>query len=115
LDGSSPRSIALSAAGTGVPIQTSWRATGVAVQVVHGVDALQEALLALCSIVCLLAIGAAGALVGVGRRKDALLLRQLGWPAPLSSASFLFDALLLCLPGGLLVVGWLLATGHQAS
>jgi hypothetical protein len=116
LDGSSPRSIALSAAGAGVPIQTSWRATGVAVQVVHGVDALQEALLALCSIVCLLAIGAAGALVGVGRRKDALLLRQLGWPAHLSSASFLLDALLLCLPGILLAAGWLeLATGHLAS
>jgi FtsX-like permease family len=116
LDGSSPRSIALSAAGTGGPIQTSWWATGVAVQVVQGVDALQEALLALCSIVCLLAIGAAGALVGVGRRKDALLLRQLGWPAHLPSASFLLDAFLLCLPGGLLVVGWLgLATGHLAS
>jgi hypothetical protein len=116
LDGSSQRAITLSIAGTGVPIQTSWRATGVAVQIVHGVDALQEALLALCSIVCLLAIGAAGALVGVGRRKDALLLRQLGWPAHLSSASFLLDAFLLCLPGGLLVVGWLgLATGHLAS
>ena len=116
LDGSSPRSIALSAAGTGGPIQISWRATGVAVQIVQGVDVLQEALLALCSIVCLLAIGAAGALVGVGRRKDALLLRQLGWSAHLSSASFLLDALLLCLPGGLLAVGWLgLATGHLTS
>ncbi len=116
LDGSSPRSIVLSAAGIDVPIQTSWRATGVAVQIVRGVDALQEALLALCSIVCLLAIGVAGVLVGVGRRKDALLLHQLGWPAHLSSASFLLDALLLCLPGGLLVVGWLgLATGHLAS
>lgn len=116
LDGSSPRTIALSVAGTGVPMQTSWRATGVAVQIVHGVDALQEALLVLCSIVCLLAIGAAGALVGVGRRKDALLLRQLGWPAHLSNASLLFDALLLCFPGGLLAAGWLaLATGHLAS
>src|SRR5216683_109911 len=116
LDGSSPRTIALSVAGTSVPMQTSWRATGVAVQIVHGVDALQEALLVLCSIVCLLAIGAAGALVGVGRRKDALLLRQLGWPAHLLNASLLFDALLLCLPGGLLAAGWLgLATGHLAS
>jgi hypothetical protein len=116
LDGSSPRTIALSVAGTGIPMQTSWRATGVAVQIVHGVDALQEALLVLCSIVCLLAIGAAGALVGVGRRKDALLLRQLGWPAHLSNASLLFDALLLCFPGCLLAAGWLaLATGHLAS
>jgi hypothetical protein len=116
LDGSSPRTIALSVAGTGVPMQASWRATGVAVQIVHGVDALQEALLVLCSLVCLLAIGAAGALVGVGRRKDALLLRQLGWPAHLLNASLLFDALLLCLPGGLLAVGWLaLAAGHLAS
>jgi len=97
-------------------MQTSWRATGVAVQIVHGVDALQEALLVLCSMVCLLAIGAAGALVGVGCRKDELLLRQLGWPAHLSNASLLFDALLLCFPGGLLAVGWLVLTiGHLAS
>src|SRR5215472_1249942 len=116
LDGSSPRSITLTVVGTGVPIQVAWRATGVAVQIVQGVDTLQEALLVLSSIVCLLAIGAAGALVGAGHREDALVLRQLGWPAYLSSASFLLDALLLCLPGGLLVVGWLwLATGHLAS
>ena len=116
LDGSSPRTITLSVAGTSVPMQTSWRATGVAVQIVHGVDALQEALLVLCSMVCLLAIGAAGALVGVGRRKDALLLRQLGWPAHLLNASLLLDALLLCFPGGLLAAGWLaLAAGHLAS
>ena len=97
-------------------MQTSWRATGVAVQIVHGVDALQEALLVLCSMVCLLAIGAAGALVGVGRRRDVLLLRQLGWPAHLLNASLLLDALLLCFPGGLLAAGWLaLAAGHLAS
>lgn len=83
-----------------------WRVVGVAVQIERGFDALQAMLLALCSIVCLLAIGAAGVLVGSGRRKDALLLRQVGWQRFVLVTVFTFDGLALCGPGCLLAVGW---------
>jgi hypothetical protein len=63
-------------------------------------------LLVLCSTVCLLSIGMAGMLVGIGRRKDALLLRQLGWQSDALALVFLCDALALCAPGCLLVAGW---------
>ena len=65
-------------------------------------DALQVTLLALCSIVCLLSIGMAGVLVGIGRRKEALLLRRLGWRSNALVAVFLCDGLALSLPGCLL-------------
>ena len=109
LDGSSLRTItfsALQAARTTTNMQGEWRVVGVAVQIVHGVDALQVMLLVLCSLVCLLSIGMAGMLVGIGRRKDALLLRQLGWQSDALALVFLCDALALCAPGCLLVASW---------
>ncbi len=107
LDGSSWRSVSIEFPQVGATStqQSMWRVLGVAVQIVHGVDGLQEMLLILCSIVCLLAIGAAGVLVGVGRRKDALLLRQIGWQRYMLIVVFTLDALLLCVPGSLLAVG----------
>ncbi len=114
LDGSSLRNVSISTStDAGSPVQSSWRVVGVAVQIVHGVDALQQTLLVLCTIVCLLAIGAAGALVGIGRRKDALLLQQLGWPTYLLVCIFALDALILSLPGFLLAMSWMiLASTH---
>lgn len=105
LDGSSQRTVSTST-GAGSPVQSTWRVVGVAVQIVQGVDAMQQTLLVLCAIVCLLAIGGAGALVGLGRRKDALLLQQLGWPTYLLLCIFALDALILSLPGCLLAVSW---------
>ena len=105
LDGSSPRMVTLSAGKTSPSITTSWRVVGVAVQIVHGVDTLQETLLVLCAVICLLAIGAAGILIGIGRRNEALLLRQVGWPFPLLTLIFVCDALILALPGSILVSG----------
>lgn len=101
LDGSSSRRIGIVSASSndGRIVRTSWIVVGVAVQLVQGVDTLQELLLVLCSLVCLLAIGAAALLVGSGRRREASLLQQLGWQRNLVLSAFLLDALFLCLPG----------------
>jgi len=110
LDGSSLRtvSIASSPVSTDPVAQSSWRVIGVAVQIVHGLDALQETLLVLCSLVCLLAIAAAGVLVGIGRRKEALLLQQIGWQKNDLLFAFALDALILSLPGCLLALTWII-------
>ncbi len=121
LDGSSLRTISLTVQapvhiGTIAHVQSMWRVVGIAVQIEHGMDALQAVLLAFCSIVCLLAIGAAGVLVGIGRRKDALLLRQVGWRWYVLVAVFTFDGLALCGPGCLVAIGWtMLGTRIWAS
>lgn len=121
LDGSSPRTIAITLQSpvrteTITSAQSMWRAVGIAVQIERGMDALQATLLALCSIVCLLAIASSGALVGIGRRKDALLLRQMGWRWYVLVAAFTFDGLALCGPGCLLAIGWtMLATRIWAN
>ncbi len=121
LDGSSLRAVSISLlntthGGTMVSVRSMWRALGVAVQIEHGMDGLQVALLVLCSIVCLIAMGAAGILVGIGRRKDALLLRQVGWRRYIVVAALTFDGIALCGPGCLLATGWtLLATKIWAS
>jgi hypothetical protein len=121
LDGSSLRTISLTVQapvhmGTIASVQSMWRVVGIAVHIEHGMDALQAVLLALCSIVCLLAIGAAGVLVGIGRRKEALLLRQVGWQWYVLVAVFTFDGLALCGPGCLLAIGWtMLGTRIWAS
>ncbi len=121
LDGSSLRTITITAQSP-VPMepitsmQSMWRTVGIAVQIEHGMDALQAVLLLLCLMVCLLAIGAAGALVGIGRRKDTLLLRQIGWRWDVLAAAFTFDGLALCGPGCLLAIVWtMLATRIWAS
>jgi hypothetical protein len=121
LDGSSLRTITITVQApvhteTIASMQSMWMAIGIAVRIEHGMDAMQAVLLALCSIVCLLAIGAAGALVGIGRRKDALLLCQVGWRWYVLVAAFTFDGLGLCGPGCLLAIGWtMLATRIWAS
>ena len=109
LDGSSLRTVSLatSSANTNQVARFSWRVAGVAVQIVHGLDTLQETLLVLCSMVCLLAIGTAGVLVGLGRRKEALLLQQIGWQRKLLIFTFALDALILCFPGCLLAITWI--------
>ncbi len=126
LDGSSLRTLSLStspalasssssaasARNSDATLHTSWRAIGVAVQIVHGLDTLQETLLLLCALVCLLAIGIAGILVGGGRKKDVLLLQQLGWHSPLLVSVLLLDALLLCIPGGLVAATFIVLVGH---
>lgn len=117
LDGSSLRSMSLSAPTTSASnyrstTHTSWRVIGVAVQIVHGLDTLQETLLLLCALVCLLAIGIAGVLVGSGRKKDVLLLQQLGWQAHLLIGILLLDALLLCIPGSLVAALFIMFAGH---
>ena len=110
LDGSSTRtvSIVLPANTTSASLSSTWLVVGVAVQIVHGVDTLQETLLALCSFVCLLAIGAAGVLIGIGRRKEARLLQQVGWSRSLITFILVLDALILCLPGFLLAAAWII-------
>src|SRR2546421_5145843 len=110
LDGSSLRtlSISSSSASTDPVAHSSWRVIGVAVQIVRGLDALQETLLVLCSLVCLLAIAAAGVLVGIGRRKEALLLQQIGWQKNVLLFAFALDALILSLPGCLLALTWII-------
>ncbi len=121
LDGSSLRMITITLQSpvrteTITSTQSMWRAVGIAVQIEHGLDTLQVALLVLCSIVCLLAIASSGALVGIGRRKDALLLRQVGWRWHVLVAAFTFDGLALCGPGCLLAIGWtMLATRIWAN
>lgn len=114
LDGSSLRSVTFSPQGNNAPskLQTSWRMVGVAVQIVHGLDTLQETLLILCAIVCLLAVGLAGILVGIGRRKDTLLLQQLGWHMPLLVSIVVVDALFLCVPGAFLAALFILVANH---
>jgi len=111
LDGSSLRTITITVQSpmpmkTITSMRSMWRTVGIAVQIEHGMDALQAVLLSLCLMVCLLAIGAAGALVGIGRRKDALLLRQIGWRWDVLVAAFTFEGLALCGPGCLLAIGW---------
>jgi len=109
LDGSSVRSVAIATSPrTGPIIQSSWRVVGVAVQIVHGLDALQETLLVLCSLVCLLAIGVAGVLVGIGRREEALLLQHIGWQRYLLACTISLDALILCGPGCVLAITWII-------
>jgi len=110
LDGSSLRTVAISSssASTDPVAHSSWRVIGVAVQIVRGLDALQETLLVLCSLVCLLAIAAAGVLVGIGRRKEALLLQQIGWQKNVLLFAFALDALILSLPGCLLALTWII-------
>jgi hypothetical protein len=113
LDGSSLRTISLTVqapihSGSIANVQMMWMAVGIAVHIQHGMDALQALLLALCSIVCLLAIGAAGVLVGIERRKDALLLQQMGWQWYVLVGVFTFDGLALCGPGCLVAIGWIM-------
>lgn len=114
LDGSSLRQVGLTTVGAhnNATVQTSWRVVGVAVQIVHGLDTLQETLLLLCSIVCLLAVAIAGVLVGSGRAKDIALLQQVGWHRSLLTSVLLLDALFLCLPGYLLSTGFIILTTH---
>ena len=110
LDGSSVREVAIvsSSPYAGHVLRSSWRVVGVAVQLVQGVDVMQELLLALCTFVSVLAIGAAAVLVGSGRRKEALLLQQLGWQSKYLFCLFVFEALLLCFPGYALAVTWMI-------
>ncbi|HLJ33734.1 MAG TPA: hypothetical protein VKU38_08790, partial [Ktedonobacteraceae bacterium] len=97
LDGSSTRTVSIMSPtnDTSVSLPSTWRVVGVAVQIVHGVDTLQETLLILCSFVCLLAIGASGVLIGIGRKKEVLLLQQIGWSRSLIVFILLLDALML--------------------
>ncbi len=110
LDGSSTRTVSIVLPGNNanVVLPSTWRVVGVAVQIVHGVDTLQETLLILCSFVCLLAIGASGVLIGLGRKKEVLLLQQIGWSHPLIVFILVLDALILCLPGFLLAALWII-------
>lgn len=112
LDGSSLRHITLQLLSLHSSLLSTWRATAVAVQIVHQTDALQNLLLAFASLVCLLAFYSAGILVGVGRRKEAIFLSQTGWSSPLLVLIFCFDAFLLSCPGLLLAAGWLLLFAH---
>ena len=117
LDGSSLRTVTLSESGN-TPLhtlQTTWRAVGVAVQIVHGLDTMQEMLLILCAIVCLLAVGLAGILVGISRQGDVLLLQQLGWEPWLLVSIVFIDALFLCLPGCLLAALLILLVLHAVQ
>ncbi|GAC1629022.1 MAG: hypothetical protein NVS4B7_17920 [Ktedonobacteraceae bacterium] len=110
LDGSSLRTVSLTTASPDFhqTIPSLWRVVGVAVQLVHGLDAIQQILLVLCSIVCLLAIGTSGVLVGIGHRKETLLLQQLGWQRYLLASFLILDAFFLCGPGCLLAISWII-------
>jgi hypothetical protein len=99
LDGSSTRLVTLASGNSNNALTSIWRVVGVAVQITHGVDALQNTLFILCTIICLLAIGTAGVLIGIGRRNEARTLAQLGWSRPLRVGVYIFDAILLALPG----------------
>lgn len=112
LDGSSPRQVTIRLPSAGSLLSSTWRATGVAVQIVHNVDTLQNLLLAFVIFVCLLAFCSAGILVGIGRRKEALFLSRIGWSHSLLVLIFIADALLLACPGLLLVSCWLLLSAH---
>jgi len=109
LDGSSMRSVTVvsSLPNAGEVGRSSWRVVGVAVQLVEGVDGLQELLLVLCAAVCMLAIGAAAILAGIGRRKETLLLLQLGWQRSPVLCALLLDAFICCIPGFMLAVSWM--------
>ncbi|MBV9713180.1 MAG: hypothetical protein JO011_19940, partial [Ktedonobacteraceae bacterium] len=108
LDGSSLRQITIRLPSTGASLVSTWRVTGIAVQIAHSEDGLQNLLLVFASLVCLLAFCSAGMLVGVGRRKEALFLSRVGWSRPLLGLIFAIDALLLACPGLLLISCWLL-------
>ncbi|HEY7417873.1 MAG TPA: FtsX-like permease family protein, partial [Ktedonobacteraceae bacterium] len=108
LDGSSLRQVTIQLPSPHSSLTSTWRTTGVAVQIVHSVDALQSLLLAFASLVCLLAFCSAGIQVGVGRRKEMLFLSRVGWSRSLLGLICLADALLLACPGLLLVSSWLL-------
>ncbi len=110
LDGSSTRTVSIISSdnNTNAFLPSTWHVVGVAVQIVHGVDTLQETLLTLCSCICLLAIGASAVLIAIGRKKDVLLLHQTGWSRPLITLSLFLDALFLCLPGFILAALWIL-------
>lgn len=101
LDGSSTRTVVIEDGAQGSHTAT-WLVVGVAVQIVHGVDTLQETLLALCAVLCCLATGAAGALIGIGRRDESRQLGQLGWPRLQRMVVLIADALMIALPGCLL-------------
>ena len=108
LDGSSLRQVTIQLPSSHSSLISTWRVTGVAVQIVHSVDALQNLLLAFACLVCLLAFCSAGIQVGVGRRKEMLFLSRVGWSRSLLGLMCMVDALLLACPGLLLVAGWLL-------
>jgi len=99
LDGSSTRYVTLATGNASSALTTTWRVVGVAVQITHGVDALQNTLFALCMLIGLLATGAAGILTGIGRRNEARALDQLGWSPSLRTGVYIFNALFLALPG----------------
>ncbi|MGH2494808.1 MAG: hypothetical protein ACRDIV_08895 [Ktedonobacteraceae bacterium] len=99
LDGSSTRHVTLTSGNANNTLTATWRVAGVAVQITHGVDALQNTLFVLCALICLLATGAAGILIGIGRRNEARALDQLGWSRSLQMGVYVFNALLLALPG----------------
>lgn len=102
LDGSSTRLVTLESGNGGNGLSRTWRMVGVAVQITHGVDGLQKTLFILCALICLLAIGAAGVLIGTGRRNEARILEQLGWSRSLRTGAYILDAFLLALPGCIL-------------
>lgn len=99
LDGSSTRRVTLATGNANDTLRLTWHVVGVAVQITRGVDTLQNTLFVLCALICLLAIGAAGVLIGIGRRNEARALAQLGWSQPLRIGVYIFDALLLASPG----------------
>ncbi|HLL79098.1 MAG TPA: FtsX-like permease family protein [Ktedonobacteraceae bacterium] len=101
LDGSSMRTVEIEDGAHG-PLTATWLVVGVAVQIVHGVDTLQETLLALCAVLCCLATGAAGALIGIGRRDESRQLGQLGWTRLQRMLVLIVGALMIALPGCLL-------------
>lgn len=101
LDGSSMRTVVIEDGAQG-SLTAIWLVVGVAVQIVHGVDTLQETLLALCAILCCLATGAAGALIGIGRRDELRRLGQFGWPPLRRMVVLIADALMIASPGCLL-------------
>ncbi|HKV57905.1 MAG TPA: FtsX-like permease family protein, partial [Ktedonobacteraceae bacterium] len=108
LDGSSTRRVTLASGNANNALTTTWRVAGVAVQITHGVDALQNTLFILCALICLLATGAAGVLIGIGRRNEARALDQLGWSRSLRTGVYAFNALLLALPGGVLASAFII-------
>ena len=102
LDGSSTRTVTLESGNSENGLSQTWQVVGVAVQITHGVDALQKTLFILCALICLLAIGAAGVLIGTGRQNEARILEHLGWSRSLRTGAYIFDAFLLALPGCIL-------------
>lgn len=111
LDGSSTRIVTLESSNGGKGLSQMWTVVGVAVQITHGVDALQKILFILYALICLLATGAAGVLIGTGRGNEARILEQLGWSQRLRAGAYIFDALLLALPGCLLAALLIILAG----